>query len=131
MLAFFKSNKTKNRQRLFHGKKYFNIESNNKENDKKNEIIKNIQNFSFLNNFKISNIPSLSIKTEDNTIIITITNYFLKENSFSFTINIRDSYSEILKDFTINPKKENNNFIFNFDSPINHILSNESTKSFL
>ena len=134
-MTFFKLNKPKSRTKIFHEKKYNLIiekkEDKEKDKEKENEIMKGIKNFSFINNFKISNIPSFSIKTEDNKITINTKNYYVKENSFSFTINITDSYGEILKDFTINPKKDKNNFIFHFDIPINIFLSNKSTKSFL
>ena len=91
-LSFINSFKTKRKgkQRLFHEKKYINEIEKKKEDEKKNEIIKNIQNFSLINNFKISHIPSFSIKTIDNKYDINIINYSLSENSFSFTININD-----------------------------------------
>ena len=54
----------------------------------------------------------------------------MTENSISFALSIKDSYGIILKDFTFNPKYENNNFIFHLDSPMNIILSNKSTKIF-
>ena len=133
LLTFFKSIQTKTKQKLFKEKKYINStkkdENENKKKDNKkeeeNEITKNIKNFSFMNNFKLSNIPSFSIKSKDNKIEIKIINYSMTENSFSFTVNIKDSYGEILKDFTFNPKNENNNFIFHLDSPINIVLSNK------
>ena len=134
-MKFFELNKSKNKQKLFHEKKYNMIiekkEENEKEKEKENELLKGVKNFSFINNFKLSNIPSFSIKTENNKITINTSNYFVKENSFSFTVNIKDSYGEILKELIINPKKENNQFIFHCDSPIKFFLSNQSTKSFV
>ena len=67
----------------------------------------NIKNFSFMNNFKLSNIPSFSIISKDNKIEIKIINYSMTENSISFALSIKDSYGIILKDFTFNPKYEN------------------------
>ena len=135
IIIFFNSIKTKKKHKLFHTKKYTNKinvnkgdENNNK--DKENEIIKNIKNFSFMDNFKLSNIPSFSIKNKDNKIEIKIIHYLLTENEISFTVNIKDSYGVILNDFTFNPKKDGNNYIFHLDSPMNIILSNQSTKIF-
>ena len=135
LLTFFKSIQTKKKQRLFKEKKYTinnnTIEKNeNEKNEKENEVLQNIKNFSFMNNFKLSNIPSFCIISKNNRIEFNIINYSLTENSLKFTINIKDSYGIILRDFTFNPKKENNNFKFYLDSPLNIILSNKSTKSF-
>jgi hypothetical protein len=135
LLTFFKSIQTKKKQRLFKEKKFTvdggNIEKNeNEKNEKENEVLQNIKNFSFMNNFKLSNIPSFCIISKNNRIEFNIINYSLTENSLKFTINIKDSYGIILRDFTFNPKKENNNFKFYLDSPLNIILSNKSTKSF-
>jgi hypothetical protein len=118
-MTFFKLNKPKRSTKIFHEKKYDLIiekkeEKEEKEKENENKIMKGIKNFSFINNFKISNIPSFSIKTEDNRITINTKNYYVKEDSFSFTINITDSYGVILKDFTINPKKDKNHFIFHY-----------------
>ena len=75
------------------------------KNDNNEEIIKDIQNFSFINNFKISNIPSFSIKCKENKIDFIISNYSLTENSINFTLSIKDSHSIILNNFIISPKK--------------------------
>lgn len=90
--------------------------------------MKNIKNFSLMNDFKLSNIPSLSIISKDNKLDVNIKNYALTENSLNFTINIKDTFGVILNDFTFSPKIGNNKFIFHLDSPIN--FSNESTKCF-
>ena len=130
-LSFINSFKTKKKenQKLFHEKKYSNKIEKKPQKEKDNQIIQNIKNFSFQNNFKISHIPSFSIKTKDNKFNINIIKYSLSNNSFSFTININDIYGKILDDFTFNPKKEGNNFIFKPDSPLNIILSNKSLRS--
>ena len=135
ILIFFKSIKTKKKHKLFHAKKYSNKanvpkEDEDKNKEKENEIIKNIKNFSFMNNFKLSNIPSFSIKNKNNKIEIKVIQYSLTENEISFTVNIKDSYGVILNDFTFNPKRDGNNYIFHMDSPMNIILSNQSTKIF-
>ena len=132
LFTFFNSIKTKKRYKIFHEKKYVIIDEQKEKEaqEKKNEIIKNIKNFSFMNNFKLSNIPSFSIISKDNKIEVNIKNYALTENSLSFTVNIKDSFGVILNDFTFSPKIENNKFIFHLDSPMNIILSNESTKCF-
>ena len=130
-LSFINSFKIKGNQeqKLFHEKKY-NYKIEEKEGkEKENKIIQNIQNFSFQNNFKISHIPSFSIKTIDNKYDVIITNYSLSNNSFSFTMNINDLYGILIKDFTFNPRKEDNEFIFKLDSPISISLSNKSLKS--
>ena len=135
IIIFFNSIKTKKKHKLFHEKKYTNKINVNKEDennnkDKENEIIKNIKNFSFMNDFKLSNIPSFSIKNKNNKIEIKIIHYLLTENEISFTVNIKDSHGVILNDFTFNPKRDGNNYIFHLDSPMNIILSNQSTKIF-
>ena len=62
LLTFFKSIETKKKQKLFKENKY-TINNNTIEkkegekNEKENEILQNIKNFSFMNNFKLSNIP--------------------------------------------------------------------------
>jgi len=123
--------KRKKKQKLFHRKNNKQIieEKNEKENE--NKIIKNIQNFSFNNSFTISNIPSFSIKIKDNKIDIIIVNYSLNENSFSFTIRIQDIYGLILYNFTFNPKKEGNKFIFHPDSSLIIFLRNKTIKSLI
>ena len=132
LITFFNSIKTKKKYKLFHEKKYVVIDEQKEKEaqEKKNEIMKNIKNFSFINDFKLSNIPSFSIISKNNKIEVKIKNYVLTENSLSFTVNIKDSFGVILNDFTFNPKIENNKFIFHLDSPMDIILSNKSTKCF-
>ena len=130
LVIFYNSIKTKKKNKLFHKKKYvFKLKNENKENEE-NKIIANIKNFSFINNFTLSNIPSLSIKSIDNKIDISIIKYFINENSFSFTLKINDLYGILLDNFTFSPKKERNKFILHLDTPLKIILSNQSTKSF-
>ena len=130
-LSFINSFKTKKKenQKIFHEKKYSNKIEEKPQKEKDNQIIQNMKNFSFQNNFKISHIPSYSILTKDNKFNINIIKYSLSNNSFSFTINLIDIYGKLLDDFTFNPKKEGNNFIFKPDSPLNIILSNKSLRS--
>ena len=132
LITFFNSIKTKKRYKLFHEKKYILIDEQKEKEaqEKKNEIMKNIKNFSFMNDFKLSNIPSFSIISKDNKVEVNIKNYALTENSLNFTVNIKDSFGVILNDFTCSPKIENNKFVFHLDSPMNIILSSESTKCF-
>ena len=126
LLSFGNSIKTKKRIKLFHEKKNNSIQ----EIIKKDEIIQNIQNFSFMNNFKLSNIPSFSIKSKQNKIDFIISNYSLTENSINFNLSIKDSHSIILNNFNFNPKKDNNKFIFHLDSPLEINLLNESSNIF-
>ena len=126
LFSFYNSIKTEKKVKLFH-KKNQNLDQ---KNDNKEEIIKNIQNFSFINNFKISNIPSFSIKCKENKIDFIISNYSLTENSINFTLSIKDSHSIILNNFIISPKKENNKFIFHLESPVEINLLSESSKFF-
>ena len=122
IFTFVQSIKTKKRYILFHEKK-------EKKNDNNEEIMKNLKNFSFMNNFKLSNIPSFSIKSDDNMIQVNILEYKLEENSIKFTINVKDSYGIILNDITFNQKKENNKFIFNLEQPLDIVLSNKASRS--
>ena len=126
LLSFGKEINTKKRIKLFHEKKRDEFIDENK----KEEIIQNIQNFSFMNNFKLSNIPSFSIRSKNNKIDFKITNYSINENSLNFNLDIKDSYSTILNNFSFNPKKENNKYILHFDSPIEINLSNVSSRVF-
>ena len=126
LLSFGNSIKRKKRIKLFHDKKSEGII----DDKKKEEMINDIKNFSLLNNFKLSNIPSFSIKSINNTIDFKITNYSINENSINFILNIKDSYSSILNDFCFNPKKENNKFVFHLDKPLEINLLSESSKIF-
>ena len=131
LITFFKSIQTKTKQKLFKEKKYkMEVKKEAHKDEKENEIMKNIKNFSFMNNFKLSNIPSFSIKSKDNKIEVKVVNYSMTDNSISFTINIKDSFGIILNDYTFNPINENNKFIFHMDTPMNIVLSNKSTKNF-
>lgn len=112
LVIFYNSIKTKKKNKLFHKKKYvFKLKNENKENEE-NKIIANIKNFSFINNFTLSNIPSLSIKSIDNKIDISIIKYFINENSFSFTLKINDLYGILLDNFTFSPKKKETNLFY-------------------
>ena len=125
--SFIKEIKTKTRIKLFHEKKRGEFFDENK----KEEIIQNLQNFSFINNFKLSNIPSFSIRSQNNKIDFKVSDYSINENSLNFNINIKDSYSTILNNFSFNSKKENNKYILHFDTPIDINLSNVSSRIFL
>ena len=73
-------------EKIFHNQ--LNVYQENKQKENYNKIITNITNFSFMNNFKLSNIPSLSILVKNNKIDLKIFNYSLKENSINFSIRI-------------------------------------------
>ena len=124
LLSFGNSITTEKRIKLFHEKKgKKNVDFYNNE-----EMINNIKKFSFMNNFKISNIPSFSIKCKENKIDFLISNYSLSNNSINFNLEIKDSYSIILKSYNFNPKKENNQFIFHLDDPLEINLLSKSSK---
>ena len=86
----------------------------------------------FLKNFRISNIPSLSLVCEGNKINIIFTDFLLTETYFCFTLNIRDSFGEIFPDYTfmINTIKEGNIYKFHLNMPIKFTLSKKSSKFF-
>ena len=126
LLTFGKSIKTKKRIKLFHEKKSEGFI----DKYKTEEMVRNFQNFSFVNNFHISNIPSFSIKSKDNKIDFKISDYSINEASINFKLEIKDSYSTILKDFCFNPKKEENKYILHLDSPIEINLLNDSSRIF-
>ena len=86
----------------------------------------------FLKNFRISNIPSLSLICEGNKINIIFTDFLLTETYFCFTLNIRDSFGEIFPDYTfmINTIKEGNIYKFHLNMPIKFTLSKKSSKFF-
>ena len=104
------------KQKIFHNKLNLNQENKRKENY--NQIINNITNFSFVNNFKLSNIPSLSIWIKNYKLDINIFNYALTENSINFTININDSDGKILKDLSFNIIKNEKDISCEIESPI-------------
>ena len=122
IFIFLNSIKNKKSQKIFHEK--INIYKENKQKEIQNKIIDKILNFSFLNNFNISNIPSLSILTKDNKIELKIFNYTLNENSINFTINLIDSFGIILNDLPINLIKKDKAISSSFESPIEIALQN-------
>ena len=74
LITFFKSIHIKKKQKLFKEKKYVSLDEKKEKEDRENEIMNKIKNFSFMNNFKLSNIPSFSIISKDNKIEIKIIN---------------------------------------------------------
>lgn len=86
-----------------------------------------------MKNFRISNIPSLSLVCEGNKIDIIFTDFLLTETYFCFTLNIKDSFGEIFPDYTfmINTIKEGNIYKFHLNMPIKFTLSKKSSKFFL
>ena len=124
MFIFLNSIKRKKKQKLFHEK--INIYQEKKSKDFQNEVISIIHNFSFANNIKISNIPSLSIMTKENKIHLNVCNYSLNENSVNFKININDSFGKILNDLSMNIIKKENDMFLTIDSPMEIYLQNET-----
>ena len=129
MFIFLNSTKRKKKQKIFYEK--INKYQEKKSKDFLNQIINIIQNFSFTNNIKITNIPSLSILTKNNKIELNLSNYSLNENSISFQININDSFGKILNDLSINIYKKDNCIFLALDSPLEINLQNETLSTII
>ena len=129
MFIFLNSIKRKKKQKLFYEK--INKYQEKKSKDFLNQIINIIQSFSFSDNIKITNIPSLSILTKDNKIEINLCNNSLKKNSINFQININDSFDKILNDLSINIIKKESGIFLIIDSPIEINLQNETLSTFI
>ena len=119
LFLFLNLIKIQKRQKIFYNKLDILQErqKENKKNENYNQIINNITNFSFANNFKISNIPSLSIWIKEYKIDINIFNYSLNENSINFTVNINDSNVKILNDLSFNIVKTEKNITCTIETP--------------
>ena len=114
----------KKNHKIFH--ENFNILKHQKQGDNPNQIVKTLSNFSFTNNLKITNIPSLSILTKNNKIELNIFNYSLKPNSIYFSINLNDSYGKILQDLSLNIIRVDKNFISKIETPVEIVLQKET-----
>ena len=129
LLSFLYSIETPPKVKLFKPEN-----NNNKNNEKleKKEISKENETGNISKNFKINNIPSLTLLCQGNKIQINFYDFLLTETYFSFTLNINDSFGEIFSDYTfmINTIKENNNYKFHLNMPIKFVLSKESSKFF-
>ena len=124
IFIFLKSIKRKKIHKIFH--ENFNILNDKKQEDNQNQLIHKLSNFSFTNNLKITNIPSLSILTKNNKIELNIFNYSIKSNSINFSINLNDSYGKILHDLSLNIIKDYKNFTSNIETPVEVILQEET-----
>ena len=130
LLSFLYSIETPPKIKLF---KTENNELNqNIEKSEKKEISNENESGNISKNFKINNIPSLTLLCKGNKIEINFYDFLLTETYFSFTLNIKDSFGEIFSDYTfmINTIKENNNYKFHLNMPIKFVLSKESSKFF-
>ena len=127
IINFNKSIKIKKIQKIFHSKKYVDIIS--KENI--NDIMNQIENFSLINNFKLPNIPSLSLKNNNNKIDFDIIDYSLSNDSIHFNLNIKDNYCNILEKYPFTIKTTNKNYLLDCENEINIILSPMSSKYLL
>ena len=129
LLSFLYSIETPTKTKLFKPEKEINLNDNKNINVSKNN---NADIGYFLKNFRISNIPSLSLICEGNKIDIIFNDFLLTETYFCFTLSIRDSFGEILPDYTfmINTIKEGNIYRFHLNMPIKFTLSKKSSKFF-
>ena len=123
IFIFLNSIKTKKKQKIFYNN--LNLTKAEKKEDIQNKIKNNILNFSFVNNFKISNIPSLSILMKDNYLDINIFDYFLEDNSIKFHINVSDSFSKIINDLFLKIDIKDNSLNIPIDSPLEINLKKE------
>ena len=124
LFIFLNSIQRKKRQQIFHER--INLYKENKQKEMKNEIVNKIRNFSFTNNCKLSNIPSLSILMKDNKIDLNIFNYSLTENSIQLSININDSFGKILNDLSLELIKKEKTLSLNLEAPIEINIQNET-----
>ena len=129
IFIFLNSIKKKKNIKIFYEK--INTYKENKHKDIQNQIINDISNFSFIDNFKLTNFPSLSLLTKNNKIDLKIFNYSLSENSINFTINLNDSFGKILNDLTFNLQKKDKKFNSIFETPIEIILQKETLSTII
>ena len=124
IFLFFQSFKQNKEQKIF--KENLIELRKNEHEDIKNQDITKFNNFSFKNNFKLSNIPYLSILVKNNKIDLKIFNYSLNENSINFSISLNDSFGKIINDLPFNMIKEDKNIITHLETPIEIFIRNET-----
>ena len=94
-----------------------------KEKDDKNKIFKDL---------KINIVPSLTLLCKGNKIDFCFNDFLLTETYFCFTLNIKDTFGEILPDYTfmVNTIKHNNTYKFHLEMPIKLTLTKNSSNFF-
>ena len=95
----------------------------NKEKNDTNKIFKDL---------KINIVPSLTLLCQGNKIDFCFNDFLLTETYFCFTLNIKDTFGEILSDYTfmVNTIKYNNTYKFHLEMPIKLTLSKNSSTFF-
>ena len=95
----------------------------NKEKNDTNKIFKDL---------KINLVPSLTLLCQGNKIDFCFNDFLLTETYFCFTLNIKDTFGEILPDYTfmVNTIKYNNTYKFHLEMPIKLTLSKNSSTFF-
>ena len=138
-LTYFSTLKNKsNLIKLFHYTDYSQFI--NKETKPNPEVINNIGNekdddgesIQLLENFSLSNIPSLTLLNADkNKLEFNIQDFTFKKNNLSFGLNIQDSFGTILDNyaFNFNVEKLDNKqkYKLYLEQPINIIISKDSS----
>ena len=81
---------------------------------------------------KINIVPSLTLLCQGNKIDFFFNDFLLTETYFCFTLNIKDSFGEILPDYTfmVNTIKHNNTYKFHLEMPIKLTFSENSSTFF-
>ena len=124
MLSFFGTLKFQKKLFIFKETNYETKKSNEEKTKTENEEIY----YNFIDNFNISHFPSLSlINEENNQIDLNIKNYEINRENIKITINIKDSFSTILKDYTFNFTKQQINYKLNLVESLNISFSQKST----
>ena len=93
--------------KLFHDINY--ISKINKKVEDNNNMRNSIKKFNFIDNFSISNIPSLILINKDgNKFELNLKNCSISKNNLNFTIDIQDSEGPILDNYSFNFIREEN-----------------------
>ena len=121
-IIFFSNIKLKKHNKIFQEEKEEEKEQDNK--DEKED------NYEIINNFIISNIPSLIIANNENKIKFSIVNYSIDKSKIIITYNISDSFGVILDNYTFifNLDEMNNKYNLILEIPLRIKLSSESSK---
>ena len=132
-IIFFSSIKFKKQNNIFKEIKYDckEIKEDNKEIKEDNKENKNDkENLEIMNNFCISNIPSLIVSNNENKIKFSVVQYSINKTKIEITYNISDSFGIILNNykFVFNRDEMDNKYILHLDLPLRIKLSSETSK---
>ena len=126
-IIFFSNIKFKSKNKIFKELEYnFQEKQQEKKEDEKEK-----DNYEIIDNFSISNIPSLILSIYEDKIRFSVVKYSINKTKIEITYNIKDSFGTILENYTFifNRDEKDNKYRLHLDLPLRVKLSNESTKS--